>query len=141
MRPRDNADWLPSPVATCILPSKNSTDIGSKVEHDNTDDVFHKLDYAGARFRRVRNDMLDNLRANFRRFEDVFNDWNKECLQMSGSFLQNKVPEGGTKKPALGKKINEAIEGLKEIEELGKKVNQKFGTVLRELTKRHESNY
>lgn len=139
MHPRDNTDWVPSPASTYIIPSKNSTDIASKVEHENTD-AFQKLDYAGARFRRVRDDMLDNLRGNFRRFEDVFNDWNKEFLQMSGSFLQTKVPDGGTKKPALGKKINEAIEGLKEIEELGKKVNQKFSTVLKELTKRHENN-
>ena len=140
MRPLDNADWVPWPVSTYIIPSKNSTTIASKVEHDNTD-VYQKLDYAGARFRRVRDDMQENLRANFRRFEDVFNDWNKECLQLSGSFVQNKVPEGGNKNPSLGKKINEAIEGLKEIEELGKKVNHKFGTVLKELTKRHGSSY
>lgn len=140
MRSRDNADWVPSPVSTYIMPSKNSTEKASEKEYDNTD-VYHKLDYAGARFRRARVDMLDSLRANFRRFEDFFNDWNKECLQMSGSFLQNKVPEDGTKKAALGKKINEAIEGLKEIEELGKKVNHKFGTVLNELTKRQGSNH
>ena len=135
MHPRDNTDWVPSPASTYIIPSKNSTDIASKVEHENTD-AFQKLDYAGARFRRVRDDMLDNLRANFGRFEDVFNDWNIEFLQISGSFLQNKVPDGGTKKSALGKKINEAIEGLKEIEELGKKANHKFSTVLRDLTKK-----
>ena len=135
MHPRDNTDWVPSPASTYVIPSKNSTATASKVEHENTD-AFQKLDYAGARFRRVRDDMLDNLRANFRRFEDVFNDWNKEFLQMSGSFLQNKVPDGGTKKSALGKKINEAIEGLKEIEELGKKANHKFSTVLRDLTKK-----
>jgi len=110
------------------------------VEHDSTD-VCQKLDYAGARFRRVRDDMLDNLRANFRRFEEVCSDWNKECLQMSGSLVQNNIPEGEIKKPALGKKINEAIEGLKEIEELGNKVNQKFGMVLKGLTKKHGCNY
>lgn len=140
MRPRDNADWIPSPVSTYIALSKNSTDTISEVEHDSTD-VYHKLDYSGARFRRVRDDMLDNLRANFRRFEEVCSDWNKECLQMSGSLVQNNIPEGGIKKPALGKKINEAIEGLKEIEELGNKVNQKFGMVLKELTKKHGCNY
>lgn len=138
MRPGDNADWVPSPVSTYIIPSKNSTEIASTVERENTD-VCHKLDYAGARFRRVRDDMVDNLRVNFRRLEDVFNDWNKECLQMNSWFLHNKVPEGVTIKPALGKKINEALEGLKEIEELGEKVNNKFGTVLKELTKRHGS--
>ena len=140
MRPRDNTNGVPSPASTYIIPSKNSTDISSKEEHENTD-VFQKLDYAGARFRRVRDDMLDNFRANFRRFEDVFNDWNKECLQMSGWFFNNNVTDGGTEKLALGKKINEAIEGLKEIEELGKKVNHKFSTVLKELTKRHGSNH
>ena len=140
MRPRDNADWIPSPVSTYIALSKNSTDTISEVEHDSTD-VYLKLDYAGAKFRRVRDDMLDNLRANFRRFEEVCSDWNKECLQMSGSLVQNNIPEGGIKKPALGKKINEAIEGLKEIEELGNKVNQKFGMVLKELTKKHGCNY
>lgn len=140
MRPRDNADWVPSPVSTYIALSKNSTDTISEVEHDSTD-VYHKLDYAGAKFRRVRDDMLENLRANFRRFEEVCSDWNKECLQMSASLVQNNIPEGRIKKPALGKKINEAIEGLKEIEELGNKVNQKFGMVLKELTKKHGCNY
>ena len=139
MRPRDNADWGPSPVSSYIIPSQNLTENASKAQYDNTD-VYRKLDYAGARFRRVRDDMLDNLRANFRRYEDIVNDWNKECLQMSGLCLPNKVPEGGTTKPAIGKKINEAIEGLKEIEELGKKINHKFGTVLKELTKGHDSN-
>ncbi|KAJ7378998.1 hypothetical protein OS493_018792 [Desmophyllum pertusum] len=99
------------------------------------------LDYAGVRFRRIRDDMLNNVRANFRKFEDVFIDWNKECLQMSSSFLRQKVPTGLIEKPTLGKKIKEALEGLKEIEELGKKVNIKFGTVLKELSTKSGSNY
>lgn len=44
MRSRDNADWVPSPVSTYIMPSKNSTEKASKKEYDNTD-VYHKLDY------------------------------------------------------------------------------------------------
>ena len=136
MRRRDNADWAPSPVSSYNIPSQNLTEKTSTAQYDNKD-VYQKLDYAGARFRRVRDDMLDNLRANFRRFEDVVNDWNKEYLQLSASCLQNKVPEGETRRVTLGKKINEAIEGLKELEELGKKENQKFDTVLKELTERH----
>lgn len=60
---------------------------------------------------------------------------------MSGLFFQNKVLDGGIKKIVFGKKINEVIEGFKEIEEFGKKVNYKFSIVLKELIKRYESNY
>lgn len=134
MRPRDNADgFSPLPISRDIMTSENSMEA-----HDNAD-VYHELDYAGVRFRRIR--IRNNVRANFRKFEDVFIDWNKECLQMSSSLLHQKVPTGLIEKPTLGKKIKEALEGLKEIEELGKKVNIKFGTVLKELSTKSGSNY
>lgn len=129
MRPRDNVEWLPILASGDILPSKNSKETTSTEGHENTD-VYGELEYAGAKFRRIRDDMLDNLRTNFRRLEDVFNDWNKQCLQMSSSSVHHKVPKGVNEKPALLKKIKEALEGLREIEELGRKVNQKFGRVL-----------
>ena len=140
MRPRDNVEWLPILASTDILPWKNSNEASSTEGHGNTD-VYGELEYAGARFRRIRDDMLDNLRTNFRRLEDVFNDWNKQCLQMSSSFVRHKVSTGVSEQPALIKKIKDALEGLKEIEELGRKVNQKFGTVLNELTTCTESSY
>lgn len=136
MRPRNNVDgFSPLPISRDIMTSENSMEA-----HDNAD-VYHELDYAGVRFRRIRDDMLNNVRANFRKFEDVFIDWNKECLQMSSSLLHQNVPTGLIEKPTLGKKIKEALEGLKEIEELGKKVNIKFGTVLKELSTKSGSNY
>lgn len=122
------------------MTSKNPMEISS-TEQPESADVFHELEYAGARFRRIRDDMLDNVRMNFRRLEDVFNDWNKECLQMSSSFLHQKTPNGASEKPALGKKIKETLAGLIEIEELGRQINKKFGTVLKELATRNGGNY
>lgn len=122
------------------MTSKNPMEISS-TEQPESADVFHELEYAGARFRRIRDDMLDNVRMNFRRLEDVFNDWNKECLQMSSSFLHQKTPNGAREKPALGKKIKETLAGLIEIEELGRQINKKFGTVLKELATRNGGNY
>ncbi|KAL9984286.1 hypothetical protein ACROYT_G006561 [Oculina patagonica] len=140
MRPRDNTEWLLLPVSGDSMTSNNPMKISSTEEHESAD-VFHELEYAGARFRRIRDDMLDNARMNFRRLEDVLNGWNKECLQMSSSFLHHKMPKGVSEKPALGKKIKEALAGLKEIEEHGRQINQKFGTVLKELATRNGGNY
>ena len=122
------------------MTSKNSMEISSKKEHQKTD-IYHELDYAGARFRQIRDDMLDNCRMNFRRLEDVFNDWNKEYLQLNSSFQKHKYPKGATEIPALEQKIKQALEGLREIEELGQRVNQKFGTVLKELSTRNGWSY
>ncbi|PFX18291.1 Short transient receptor potential channel 4 [Stylophora pistillata] len=84
--------------------------------------VGHDLEYAETRFRQVRDDMLANLRMNFRRIEDVFSQWNKECMLMNDSVQMG---------PALRKKIKETLEGFQEVEELGKQLDRKFGQFLK----------
>lgn len=61
--------------------------------------------------------MLDNVRMNFRRIEDVFNGWNKECMLMNDLFEKGLV---------FWRKIKEILEGLKEVDEFGKNFNRKF---------------
>ena len=127
MRARDNVSGSVLPIFRDVMTSKSSTGTDSTAETEKSG-VYHDLDYAGDRFRRVRDDMLDNLRTNFRRFEDVFNDWNKECMQMSSSFLHQKVSKGTSENwPALRKKIKETLEGLQEVQELGQQLNNNSG--------------
>ena len=141
MRARDNVSGSLLPIFSDVMTSKSSTGSDSTAQTEKAG-VYHDLDYAGARFRRVRDDMLDNLRTNFRRFEDVFNDWNKECMQISSSFLHQKVPKGTSENwPALRKKIQETFEGLQEVQELGKQLNIKFGVVLKKITTKSGSKY
>ena len=141
MRARDNVSGSVLPIFRDLMTSKSSTGTDSTAETEKAG-VYHDLDYAGVRFRRVRDDMLDNLRTNFRRFEDVFNGWNKECMQMSSSFLYQKVPKGTSENwPALGKKIKETLEGLQEVEELGKQLNIKFGVALKKITTKSGSKF
>lgn len=103
--------------------------------------LYRDLDYAGARFRRTRDDFLDSFRVDFRRLEDVFNDWNKEYLELSYLVLHKNDARAKRSIVTLQKKIKEALEGLKEIEEIGKKASTNFGTVLSELAMKSESRY
>ena len=103
--------------------------------------MCRELDYAGTRFRRIRDDILDNFKANFRRLEDIFNDWNKECLDLSNSIIRVNVAQAKRSKPSLQRKMKEALGGLREIEDLGKTVNSKLGKVVSELTIKSASSY
>ena len=148
MRPRDITDCfhLPIPlsgISRDIITSNDSKDIhqtSSPVDGDFKG-LYRDLDYAGARFRRTRDHFLDNFRVNFRRLEDAFNDWNNECLELSYLVLHSNDTKAKRSKVALQKKIKDALEGLKEIEEIGKKANTKFRTVVSELTMKSGSRY
>ena len=120
--------------------SKDVQQTSSALELDITD-VCRELDYAGTRFRRIRDDILDNFKANFRRLEDIFNDWNKECLDLSNSIIRKNVAQAKRSKPSLQRKMKEALGGLREIEDLGKTVNSKLGKVVSELTIKSASSY
>ena len=120
MRPGGGVSRLTMPVMWDRMTSTSSHGIVSRQENEKAA-VFHDLEYAETKFRRVRDDMLDNVRMNFRRIEDVFNGWNKECMLMNDS---------SEKEPALRRKIKETLEGLKEVDELGKHLNRKFDQVL-----------
>ena len=103
--------------------------------------MCRELDYASTRFRRIRDDILDSFKAYFRRLEDVFNDCNKECLDLSNSIIHKNVARAKRSKPVLQRKMKEALGGLKEIEDLGKTVNSKLGKVVSELTIKSASSY
>ena len=128
MRHRDNIDGIPYLPANEVTNNNNITSFDSKFGHQTSStagsdarDVYWELQYASARFRRIRDDILDNLKINFRRLEDVFNDWNK----MRENDLKAKYSN-----PILRKKIKKFLDGLKEIEELGRKANIKLSTIV-----------
>lgn len=132
MRHRDNIDDIPYLPASEVKNSNNITSFDSKFGHQTSStaggdarDVYRELQYASARFRRIRDDILDNLKMNFRRLEDVFNNWNKECFEMRENDLKAKYSN-----PILRKKIKKLLDGLKEIEELGRKANIKLSTIV-----------
>ena len=132
MRHRDNIDGIPYLPANEVTNNNNITSFDSKFGHQTSStagsdarDVYRELQYASARFRRIRDDILDNLKINFRRLEDVFNDWNKECFEMRENDLKAKYNN-----PILRKKIKKFLDGLREIEELGRKANIKLSTIV-----------
>ena len=132
MRHRDNIDGIPYLPANEVTNNNNITSFDSKFGHQTSStagsdarDVYRELKYASARFRRIRDDILDNLKMNFRRLEDVFNDWNKECFEMRENDLKAKYSN-----PILRKKIKKFLDGLREIEELGRKANIKLSTIV-----------
>lgn len=132
MRHRDNIDGIPYLPAKEVTNSKDITPFDSKFGHQTSSTagsdvraVYRELQYASARFRRVRDDILDNLKINFRRLEDVFNDWNKECFEMRENDLKAKYSNS-----ILRRKIKEFLDGLREIEELGRKANIKLSTII-----------
>ena len=132
MRHRDNIDGIPYLPANEVTNNNNITSFDSKFGHQTSSTagsdvrvVYWELQFASARFRRIRDDILDNLKMNFRRLEDVFNDWNKECVEMRENDLKAKYSN-----PILRKKIKKFLDGLKEIEELGRKANIKLSTVV-----------
>ena len=132
MRHRDNIDGIPFLPANEVTNNNNITSFDSKFGHQTSStagsdarDVYRELQYASARFRRIRDDVLDNLKMNFRRLEDVFNDWNKECFEMRENDLKAKYGN-----PILRKKIKKFLDSLKEIEELGRKANTKLSTIV-----------
>ena len=97
MRHRDNIDGIPYLPANEVTNNNNITSFDSKFGHQTSSTagsdvrvVYRELQYASARFRRIRDDILDNLKMNFRRLEDVFNDWNKECFEMRENDLKAK---------------------------------------------------
>ena len=97
MRHRDNIDGIPYLPANEVTNNNNITSFDSKFGHQTSSTagsdvrvVYRELQYASARFRRIRDDILDNLKINFRRLEDIFNDWNKECFKMRDNDLKAK---------------------------------------------------
>ena len=132
MRHRDNIDGIPYLPANEVTNNNNITSFDSKFGHQTSSTagsdirvVYRELQYASARFRRIRDDILDNLKMNFRRLEDVFNDWNKECFEMRENDLKAKYSNS-----ILRKNIKKFLDGLKEIEELGRKANKKLSTIV-----------
>ena len=132
MRHRDNIDGIPYLPANEITNNNNITSFDSKFGHQTSltagSDVrvvYWELLYASARFRRIRDDILDNLKMNFRRLEDIFNDWNKECFEMRENDLKAKCSNSIRRR-----KIKESLDGLREIEELGRKANIKLSTIV-----------
>ena len=132
MRHRDNIDGTPYLLANEATNNNNITSFESKFGHQTSSTagsdvrvVYRELQYANARFRRIRDDILDNLKMNFRRLEDVFNDWNKEYFEMRENDLKAKYSN-----PILRKKIKKFLDGLREIEELGSKANMKLSTIV-----------
>ena len=121
MRPCDNTRYG---IESNFMSSADDYQTSLPVERNITE-VYRDLEYAGARFRRIRDDIFDNFKVNFRRLEDAFTDWNKECFEMCKNDLKAKHS-----KPILSRKIKEVLEGLKEIEELGKKAERKFGAIM-----------
>ena len=109
---------MASPIslhASEVKNSNNITSFDSKFGHQTSStaggdarDVYRELQYASARFRRIRD---DNLKVNFRRLEDVFNNWNKECFEMRENDLKAKYSN-----PILRKKIEKFLDGLREID-------------------------
>ena len=145
MRPCDNISGFLLPISidglsSNIITSSDSEDTNQASSTQDVDvtDVCRDLEYAGVRFRRIRDDILENFRKNFRRMEDVLSEWNKECLEMSHS---KKSATAKGSKSALCKNIKEALDGLREIEVLGKTASLKFGKVLNELTMKSGSSY
>ena len=117
MRHRDNIDGIPYLPANEVTNNNNITSFDSKFGHQTSSTagsdvrvVYRELQYASARFRRIRDDILDNLKLNFRQFED---DLKAKC---SNSILRRK--------------IKEFLDGLREIEELGRKANIKLSTIV-----------
>ena len=132
MRHRDNIDGIPYLPANEVTNNNNITSFDSKFGHQTSSTagsdvrvVYRELQYASARFRRIRDDILDNLKINFRRLEDVFNDWNKECFEMRENDLKAKCSNS-----MLRRKIKESLDGLREIEELARKANIKLSTIV-----------
>ena len=132
MRHRDNIDGIPYLPANEVTNNNNITSFDSKFGHQTSSTagsdvrvVYRELQYASARFRRIRDDILDNLKMNFRRLEDVFNDWNKECFEMRENDLKTKYSNS-----ILRTKIKEFLDGLREIEELGRKAYMKLSTIV-----------
>ena len=130
MRHRDNIDSIPYLPANEVTNNNNITSFDSKFGHQTSSTagsdvrfVYWELQYASARFRRIRDDILDNLKINFRRLEDVFNDW--KCLEMRENDLKAKYSN-----PILRKKIKKFLDGLREIEELARKANIKLSTIV-----------
>ena len=100
----DDIPYLPPDEVTN---NNNITSFDSKFGHQTSStagsvarEVYWELQYASASFRRTRGDILDNLKINFKRLEDVFNDWNKECFEMRENDLKAKYSN-----PILRKKI------------------------------------
>ena len=88
MRHRDNIDGIPYLPANEVTNNNNITSFDSKFGHQTLSTaggdvraVYWELQFASARFRRIRDDILDKLKMNFRRLEEIFNDWNKECFK------------------------------------------------------------
>ena len=132
MRHRDNIDGIPYLPANEVTNNNNITSFDSKFGHQTSSTagsdvrvVYWELQYASARFRRIRDDILDNLKINFRRLEDIFNDWNKECFKMRENDLKAKRSNS-----ILRRKIKESLDGLREIEELARKANIKLSTIV-----------
>ena len=132
MRHRDNIDGIPYLPANEVTNNNNITSFDSKFGHQTSSTagsdvrvVYWELQYASARFRRIRDDILDNLKINFRRWEDIFNDWNKECFKMRENDLKAKRSNS-----ILRRKIKESLDGLREIEELARKANIKLSTIV-----------
>lgn len=137
MRSRDITGGFLSPVLTDGVASAAKhvpqTQPSAALECDITD-VCRDLEYAGTRFRRIRDDILDNFKVNFRRLEDVLNDCNKQCLDLSNCILQKRAAQVKRSKQVLQRKIKDALDGLTEIEEFGRTANSKFAKMLSELT-------
>jgi len=116
MRPCDNTSGFLLPISTDGLPSNitssdlEDTNQASSTQDVDVTDVCRDLEYAGVRFRRIRDDILENFRVNFRRMEDVLSEWNKECLETSHS-MKSATAKGS--KSALRKNIKEALDGLR----------------------------
>ena len=132
MRHRDNIDGIPYLPANEVTNNNNITSFDSKFGHQTSSTagsdvrvVYRELQYASARFRRIRDDILDNLKINFRRLEDIFNDWNKKCFKMRENDLKAKCSNS-----ILRRKIKESLDGLREIEELARKANIKLSTIV-----------
>ena len=132
MRHRDNIDGIPYLPANEVTSNNNITSFDSKFVHQTLSTagsdiraVYRELQYASARFRRIRDGILDNFKMNFRRLEDVFNDWNKECFEMRENDLKAKYSNS-----ILRRKIKEFLDGFREIEELGRKANIKLSTIV-----------
>ena len=132
MRHRDNIDGIPYLPANEVTNNNNITSFDSKFGHQTLSTagsdvraVYWELQFASARFRRIRDDILDKLKMNFRRLKEIFNDWNKECFKMRENDLKAKCSNS-----ILGTKIKESLDGLREIEELGRKANIKLSTIV-----------
>ena len=77
MRHRDNINGIPYLPANEVTNNNNITSFDSKFCHQTSSTtgsdvraVYRELQYASARFRRIRDDILENLKINFRRFEE-----------------------------------------------------------------------